>query len=79
MSTNTVISHDPPTATAALRSRDRAGWLVRALLPVAALLSVGALLLPWWSLTMHAPQYPDGLTVTTGCSQCRATSTKSTD
>lgn len=66
MTTSTFVSHDPiAAAPEALRGR-RAGWIDRALLPVAALLSVGALLLPWWSLTMHAPQYPDGLTVTTG-------------
>ena len=67
MSTSAIVSHDPLAAAApGLRGRRRARWLDRALLPIAALLSVGALLLPWWSLTMHAPQYPDGLTVTTG-------------
>jgi hypothetical protein len=34
-----------------------------ALLMLAAFLLVISMFLPYWSMTMHAPQYPDGLTV----------------
>lgn len=34
------------------------------LLIVVALSALLSLALPWWHITMHAPQYPDGLTVT---------------
>jgi copper chaperone NosL len=37
----------------------------QALLLVAAALLIVAILLPWWEITMHAPQYPSGLHVTT--------------
>ena len=36
----------------------------RQLLLATTLCAVLALLLPWWYITMHAPQYPDGLRVT---------------
>lgn len=37
----------------------------RALFLVAAALLAIAIFLPWWQITMHAPQYPSGLHVTT--------------
>jgi hypothetical protein len=33
------------------------------LFAVAAILLIIAIFLPWWSLTLHAPQYPNGLAV----------------
>lgn len=38
----------------------------RTLLIVVGTSALVALLLPWWHITMHAPQYPDGLNVTVG-------------
>jgi len=42
----------------------RAGLWPRLLLVVAALLLGLATLLPFWTLTLHAPQYPKGLSIT---------------
>lgn len=38
----------------------------RVLLVLTGLCAALALLLPWWQMTMHAPQYPDGLHVSVG-------------
>lgn len=43
---------------------NRSRYLLPTLLfTVAALLLLVSLILPWWRLTLHAPQYPKGLTV----------------
>lgn len=39
-------------------------WLVVSLVALAGAMIVGAYFLPWWKLTLYAPQYPHGLLVT---------------
>jgi hypothetical protein len=51
----------PAEEMAAHRSRYLAPTV---LFTIAAILLLIALFLPWWSLTLHAPQYPMGLEVT---------------
>ncbi len=52
----------PSVLTREQQLLDRAlGWNPRALLVAAALVVVLSNLLPFWNLTMFAPQYPDGL------------------
>lgn len=50
----------PPTAADAERVRY---LLPTVLFVVAAVLLISSLFLPYWRLTLHAPQYPKGLTV----------------
>lgn len=42
----------------------RARWLVFSLTLVAGVLLIGSMFLPYWEITLHAPQYPRGLHVT---------------
>lgn len=44
-----------------LQRRAVSGWLLSA-----TLMLLVALFLPWWQITMHAPQYPDGLRAQVG-------------
>lgn len=55
-------------------ARPQAGtinWTHGLLLVVAALLLAASLYLPWWRMTMFAPQYPKGLTVETMLTELR--------
>jgi hypothetical protein len=70
-----MIATQPAAAETAPQTRvqERAGisWLSRlahpwvrlSMLVVAGLFLVLSLLLPYWTITLHAPQYPQGLTV----------------
>ncbi|TAM60776.1 cytochrome C [bacterium] len=52
----------PPIITTPVKQ----GRRVNGLLLVAAAMLLVALFLPWWQMWMHAPQYPDGLSVQVG-------------
>jgi copper chaperone NosL len=45
---------------------DRERWLVLTLAFTAVALYVASLFVPWWSITLFAPQYPKGLTLHVG-------------
>ena len=46
------------------KSAERARYIIpTALFVVAAVLLVASILMPYWSLTLNAPQYPEGLTI----------------
>jgi copper chaperone NosL len=48
-------------SSAAATRRAAVGTAARLLFVLAALLLAGSVFLPYWSLTLHAPQYPGGL------------------
>jgi copper chaperone NosL len=52
------------TGSSAARSVPHRPAIRTSFLVAAGLIAI-ALALPWWSIVMHAPQYPDGLHVTT--------------